>query len=99
MLEALAVLKEYPFHLKLIGEGLLKQSLQDQIETLDLANKVEIQPLVESEKLLEKIRDADLGISLIEADSINRANALPNKFFESLDFLFAHSSAQAPWRF
>ena len=81
-LEALAELKDYLFHFKLIGEGPLKQPLENQIKTLNLTEKVTLQPFVESENLIKKIQNADLGISLIEADSINRANALPNKFFE-----------------
>jgi len=82
LIDALAVLKDHAFHLKLIGEGPLKSKLENKINSLDLSRNVEFHPFVESDKLLEKIRSADLGIVLIEADSINRANALPNKFFE-----------------
>ena len=82
LLEALAELQSFPFKLNLIGEGPLKNELENKVRALKLAENVQFHPFVESDKLLQKIHKADLGIALIEADSINRANALPNKFFE-----------------
>jgi glycosyltransferase involved in cell wall biosynthesis len=82
ILQALAELKNYPFKITFTGEGPLKNQLENITRTSGLTDKVAFDPFVESDKLLEKIHDADLGIVLIEADSINRAHALPNKFFE-----------------
>lgn len=82
LMEALAVLKTQLFFLEIIGEGPLKKSLEEKIKKLGLSEKTKIKPLVASDKLIAEIKNADLGIALIEPDSINRANALPNKFFE-----------------
>jgi glycosyltransferase involved in cell wall biosynthesis len=82
LINALADLKDYAFNLNLIGEGPLHNDLAEHIKNLGLNDRITFHPFVASDILLQKIHRADLGIALIEADSINRANALPNKFFE-----------------
>jgi len=82
LVRAVAQLKNIDFTLTLIGQGILEEQLRSLIQKYDLTEKVKIEPMVQSHKLLETIQSMDLGISLIEADSINRKYALPNKFFE-----------------
>ncbi|KAA3614094.1 MAG: glycosyltransferase [Calditrichaeota bacterium] len=82
LIQATSKIENPEFHLTLIGEGILENELKKEINKNNMSDKISIEPMVESGKLLNKIETKDLGIALIEADSINRKYALPNKFFE-----------------
>lgn len=82
LLDALYSLKAEKFKLTLLGEGPLKEQIEEKIKKLNLSDKVSLMPFVPSEKLLSTIHFADLGVALIEADCLNRKFSLPNKFFE-----------------
>jgi glycosyltransferase involved in cell wall biosynthesis len=65
-----------------MGQGPLKLQLESLIEQYNLHDVVSFHPLVEKKKLLPILARADIGLSLIEDDCINRKYSLPNKFFE-----------------
>jgi glycosyltransferase involved in cell wall biosynthesis len=79
---ALALIKDVQIDLILMGEGPLKLELEYQIKQNNLQDVVSFQPFVEKDKLLPILARADIGLSLIEDDCINRKYSLPNKFFE-----------------
>jgi glycosyltransferase involved in cell wall biosynthesis len=82
IIRALAGLKDLFFDAQFIGDGILRNDLMKNIKWYQLEEHVQIMPFVTNEKLLPLISQADIGLSIIEPDCINRTYALPNKFFE-----------------
>jgi glycosyltransferase involved in cell wall biosynthesis len=81
-IRALAPLKDTKLNFILMGDGPLKLELENLVEQNNLHDVVSFQPFVERDKLLPILSTADIGLSLIEDDCINRKYSLPNKFFE-----------------
>jgi len=82
IIKALAGLQDLAFEAQFIGDGILKTELMESIKRYQLEEQIQIIPFVINEKLLPLISRADIGLSVIEPDCINRTYALPNKFFE-----------------
>ncbi|MFI5263440.1 MAG: glycosyltransferase [Candidatus Kapaibacterium sp.] len=66
----------------LIGEGPLQSDLAREVIRLGLQKNVFFHPAINSEKIIEVLTSADLGISLIEQHSKSYELALPSKIFE-----------------
>jgi len=77
-------LKDLPVRLLLIGKGPLKNKLETLVRLKHLNKKIIFKDFIPNRELIGFIRQADVGLSLIQADSINRMYSLPNKFFEYL---------------
>jgi glycosyltransferase involved in cell wall biosynthesis len=82
IITAFTKIKDKSIKLLLIGEGPLKQKLKEMVDSLDLNNTIEFVNFIPNEQLIEYIRKATIGLSIIQADCTNRKFALPNKFFE-----------------
>ncbi|MDX2129805.1 MAG: glycosyltransferase [Chloroherpetonaceae bacterium] len=70
------------YYFVLFGDGNLKSSLQQLVESLSLSERVFFAGKVPYEELLDHTASADIGISLIEPISKSYELALPNKLFE-----------------
>lgn len=68
--------------LMLIGKGPLEERLKKMVKEKNLEEKIIFIDFLANEKLIGFIRQADVGLALIQADSVNRKYSLPNKFFE-----------------
>jgi len=66
-----------PYHLLLIGDGLLRSQLQARA-----SNNVHFAGAMKSDEALRIVASCDVGISLVEAVSASYALALPSKHFE-----------------
>ncbi len=69
-------------HLVLIGDGELRQMIEDTIKKLGLEKQVTLLGYIPTDQLIRISSKADLGVVLFEPTSINYSYALPNKFFE-----------------
>jgi len=83
MIDTMTSLKDIAVFI-MIGEGILKERLQEQSIQLGLQNVVFFHPAIDSEKIIEILSSADIGISLIEQHSKSYQFALPSKVFEYL---------------
>ena len=81
-IKAFSSIQDKAIKLIMIGEGPLENRLQKLSNELGLTKKILFQPFIANEQLIEFISQADIGLTLIEPDCINRKYALPNKFFE-----------------
>jgi len=81
MISVMEVLKDLAV-LVIIGSGALKDHLQNQVNSLELQNIVFLHPIIDSEKVIQVLSSADIGISLIEQHSKSYQLALPSKIFE-----------------
>jgi glycosyltransferase involved in cell wall biosynthesis len=84
LMRAMYLIKDEPVKLILVGEGPLKPKLNRISKDLGIEEMIIFHDLVSNDNLINFISQADIGISLIEADCINRTHALPNKFFECI---------------
>ncbi len=66
----------------MIGEGASKESLQLKTKEMNIESNVFFHPSIESEKVIEILTSADIGVSLIEQHSKSYELALPSKVFE-----------------
>lgn len=82
IIAAMSLLTDLRVKLLLIGEGPLLEDLQAQVKHLHLEDRVSFRAMLLPEQLIPFIAQADIGLSIIEADCLNRQYALPNKFFE-----------------
>ena len=82
IINAMTFLRNLPVRLILVGQGPLKDELLRQVEESELQEVVEFHDFVAGEDLIQFLSRAYIGLSIIQADSINRKYALPNKFFE-----------------
>ena len=67
-----------------LGDGPLKESLVQEVQTLNVAERVLFLDPVPPDTLLETTASADIGVSLLEDTCLNHRYALPNKLFEYL---------------
>ena len=81
-IKAITLLQDISLDVTLIGQGPLKRKLEHLVEQYMLQNIVTFQPFLDRDRLMPVIAQADIGLSLIEDDCLNRRYALPNKFFE-----------------
>jgi hypothetical protein len=71
-------------HLVFLGDGeaACEGRVRDLAVELDVADRVHLLGSVPLERLLERTREADLGLSMLEDTCENHRLALPNKVFE-----------------
>ncbi|MFB3131182.1 MAG: glycosyltransferase family 4 protein [Rhodothermales bacterium] len=67
-----------------LGGGSLKPTLQQQVATVGLGDRVRFLDPVPPDALLPVTASADVGITLLEDTCLNHRFALPNKLFEYL---------------
>jgi glycosyltransferase involved in cell wall biosynthesis len=79
-IEAVSILKNTVF--VILGDGPLRNTLEQIIENKNLKEKIFLAGAIEYDKLHEWTCSADLGITLIEPISKSYELALPNKLFE-----------------
>jgi glycosyltransferase involved in cell wall biosynthesis len=82
IIRAFALIKEEKIRLWIIGEGILRQNLYQLHRDLNLEKKITFSPMVANNEIVPLLANFSLGLSLIEADCLNRSFALPNKLFE-----------------
>ncbi|MEJ2054344.1 MAG: glycosyltransferase [Calditrichaceae bacterium] len=82
IIRAVSKIDDNRIKLMLIGEGPLENKLKMLTYELNLNDKIQFHSFIENEELIAFIRKADIGLTIIEPDCINRKYALPNKFFE-----------------
>lgn len=70
--------------LMFIGKGPLEGRLKQMVKERNLERQIVFHDFIPNEQLIDFIRRADVGLALIQADSVNRKYSLPNKFFEYL---------------
>ena len=75
-------IRDLDVRLILIGKGPLEKRLKNLVKEKNLAQKIIFHDFIPNAQLIDFIRQADVGLALIQADSINRKYSLPNKFFE-----------------
>jgi len=67
-----------------MGEGRLKNKMEDSIKELGVEKKVKFFPMVPVDKVVLYVSSADLGIIPYERTCLNHYYATPNKLFECL---------------
>lgn len=82
MVAAMALLERDDVHLVILGDGELSDYLNEQIESLQLSNRVHMHPAVEQERLLSVTVSASAGIIPYQATCLNNFYCTPNKLFE-----------------
>jgi len=70
------------YRLVILGEGILKDSLEKLVTHYCLGDKVKFEGLVPHHLLPCFTRAADVGINLLEPYNLSKAMASPNKLFE-----------------
>jgi glycosyltransferase involved in cell wall biosynthesis len=70
--------------LVIIGDGDIRQNLQNQTIRLQIENKVSFLGKIEAEKLHEYTTSADIGLCLLEKMGLSYYYALPNRIFDYL---------------
>ncbi|MBM7606262.1 glycosyltransferase involved in cell wall biosynthesis [Metabacillus crassostreae] len=70
------------YKLVLIGSGVLKGELIDQVQALNLSKKVFFHDQVPSEELIHYTKQAHIGLVMYEKISKNNFYSTPNKIFE-----------------
>jgi len=81
--QAVAMLPE-SLKLVLIGEGRLREHLEQLVKELNLSTRVFFLGQVPSERLLWYTRQADVGLVVYKNTSLNNYYSTPNKIFEYL---------------
>ncbi len=84
IIKSMGKINDPSIKLMLIGEGVLEDKLKRLTDDLGLNKKIEFQPFIANEQLIEFISRAEIGLVIIEPDCTNRKYALPNKFFECI---------------
>lgn len=70
--------------LVIIGDGDIRQKLEDQAKTLDIEEKVVFMGKIEAERLHEYTSSAAIGLCLLEKKGLSYYYALPNRIFDYL---------------
>ncbi|WP_273124338.1 glycosyltransferase [Bacillus weihaiensis] len=70
------------FYLVMMGDGRLKGSLQDKVNSLQLSHRVFFHDQVPSKDVLWYTKQADIGLVMYENTSQNNYFSTPNKIFE-----------------
>ncbi|MFH1067561.1 MAG: glycosyltransferase [bacterium] len=85
-IEACRVLKKrgLPFHLKIIGDGLLRQELQNKINSLGLTTQIELAGALLPEAVWKAYHDADLFWHTGIVDAFGDRDGLPNVIPEAM---------------
>ncbi len=73
---------EYSLHIRGPGDEKYLQSLRDQIQSLDLADRILMLPPVPMIELVASAREFDIGFFALKGHSLQNHYVLPNKFFE-----------------
>ena len=81
MLDIMSLLKDAAAFI-MIGDGAIKEILQKKCNELNLGSAVFFHPSLDSERVIEVLASADIGVSLIEQHSKSYELALPSKVFE-----------------
>ncbi len=84
IIRAFSLINDKNIKLVIIGNGILKKELVQLTAELGLNDSVTFKALLPNHQVIPALSHYDLGLSLIEADCLNRQFALPNKFFEYL---------------
>jgi len=79
---AINSLKYVDAHLLLIGEGMLRESLEQLTTSAGLESKVHFAGPMPSQQAFELLADCDVGLVLVEPVSRSYELALPSKLFE-----------------
>jgi len=82
LVAAMALLRDVPVHLVLLGDGQLKARLQWLIQRKHLCDRVHLHPAVAQSKLLDMTASADAGIIPYQGTCLNNYYCTPNKLFE-----------------
>lgn len=69
-------------HLVFLGNGPFQNLLEEQVQRLDLSDRVSFLPPVPPDELIPHTASADIGVTLLEDSCRNHRYALPNKLFE-----------------
>jgi glycosyltransferase involved in cell wall biosynthesis len=81
MIDAVSVLQNEAAFV-MIGDGPIKEELQKVVNQMHLQENVFFHPSINSERTIEILASADIGISLIEQHSKSYELGLPSKVFE-----------------
>lgn len=68
--------------LYIIGDGDIKQELENKVNSLDLSDKVVFHGKVAAEELSEYTSSADLGLCMLEQRGLSYYYSLPNRIFD-----------------
>ena len=82
IIRAFSHISDKNIRLLIIGGGILHSDLSQLAESLDLSGRITFRNMVANNEIVPLLSNYHLGLSLIEADCLNRQFALPNKFFE-----------------
>ena len=82
MIRAVSLLKNPTIHLVLLGDGLLRKSLERKTRRLRLGHRVHFQSAVAQSELLAWTSSADAGVIPYTANCMNNYYCTPNKLFE-----------------
>jgi len=80
MVEAMQYLDD--IILWIIGDGDIRQKIENQVEKLNLSDKIKMPGVIPFQELYQFTQQADLGLSLEEDKGLNYRYALPNKLFD-----------------
>jgi len=82
LVAAMALLRDVPVHLVLLGDGQLTGRLQRLIRRKHLHHRVHLHPAVAQSELLDITASADAGIIPYQGTCLNNHYCTPNKLFE-----------------
>ena len=82
IIKAFSYINDEHIKLLIIGEGILRNELNQLTNDLKLTHRISFKDMVSNNEIVPLLSNYHLGLSLIEADCLNRRFALPNKFFE-----------------
>jgi len=82
LVNAMALLRENPVHLVLLGDGQMAVDLQKLIRRKHLQERVHLHPAVAQSELLAITSSADAGVIPYQRTCLNNYYCTPNKLFE-----------------
>ena len=70
--------------LVLVGDGWLRERLEDEARTLGVGDRFEVVGKIAPQQMVATLEQATLAVVLIESESVSYRLSLPNKFFEAV---------------
>lgn len=82
LVTALQYMDDETIHMVILGDGVMRQSLEANVLRLGLSHRVHFHPAVTQKLLLDYTASADLGIIPYSDTCLNNRYSTPNKLFE-----------------